>query len=228
MFGESFRCFNFFSVLTCLNWKGDGVGGINAAKIYFFLWERGGREYWLFFFLFLFSEGELKEICNCFDNAMYYNIRKNNKRGETRGLRCKTQRGGALTRNPTALRHARLDFVLISWEYLRGTRVFVTARCCKRAYSNGMHGEKGGKGRTSPRSNKLERCRKIWKKKRKESCEINFGGNKKKEKKVGNYDLKWNVSKSTGEQWENNNKWPRRGEKQVASKKLLLLRVNWY
>ena len=160
---------------------------------------------------------------------MYYNIRKNNKRGETRGLRCKTQRGGALTRNPTALRHARLDFVLISWEYLRGTRVFVTARCCKRAYSNGIHGGKGGKGRTSPRSNKLERCRKIWKKKRKESCEINFGGNKKKKKKkVGNYDLKWNVSKSTGEQWENNNKWPRRGEKQVASKKLLLLRVNWY
>lgn len=69
-------------------------------------------------FLFLFSEEELFEYerieRNCFDNAMYYNIRKNNKRGETRGLRCKTQRGGALTRNPTALRHARLDFVLIS------------------------------------------------------------------------------------------------------------------
>ena len=52
VFGESFRCFNFFFVLTCLNWNGDGVGGINVAKIYFFLRERGGREYWLFFFYF--------------------------------------------------------------------------------------------------------------------------------------------------------------------------------
>ena len=52
VFGESFRCFNFFSVLTCLNWKEDDVEGINVAKIYFFLRERGGREYWLFFFYF--------------------------------------------------------------------------------------------------------------------------------------------------------------------------------
>lgn len=216
-------CFNLFELERRRCWRNQ------CGENLLFSSRKRRKRVLIIFFLFLFSEGELKEICNCFDNAMYYNIRKNNKRGETRGLRCKTQRGGALTRNPTALRHARLDFVLISWEYLRGTRVFVTARCCKRAYSNGIHGGKGGKGRTSPRSNKLERCRKIWKKKRKESCEINFGGNKKKEKKkVGNYDLKWNVSKSTGEQWENNNKWPRRGEKQVASKKLLLLRVNWY